>query len=114
MSLWKNGLPPASRKTLWPLVIGNHLALNSILIEDVRKRKRVITEFARFQSDKRVVELAEILIAMRPDLPPVRDLLMLGEVFHSVFPTLNDSISQLANLSTHTTSCLSTREWQGT
>lgn len=57
-SLWKHGLPPLSRKTLWPLVIGNNLALNSILIEDVRKRKKTISDFARFQADRRVVDLA--------------------------------------------------------
>jgi hypothetical protein len=41
-SLWRYGLPPASRKTLWPLIIGNNLALNPMMIEDLRKRKRSI------------------------------------------------------------------------
>jgi hypothetical protein len=36
-------LPPTSRKTLWPLIIGNNLALNSLIIEDIRKRKKNIT-----------------------------------------------------------------------
>lgn len=32
-TLWKLGLPHNSRKTLWPLVIGNNLALTSNIIE---------------------------------------------------------------------------------
>lgn len=32
-ALWKHGLPPASRKTLWPLVIGNNLALTPMILE---------------------------------------------------------------------------------
>jgi hypothetical protein len=40
--LWKHGLPPASRKTLWPLIIGNNLAINPTIVEDIRKRKKTI------------------------------------------------------------------------
>ena len=39
-ALWRHGLPPASRKTLWPLIIGNGLELAPIIIEDIRKRKK--------------------------------------------------------------------------
>jgi hypothetical protein len=35
--------------------------------------------------EKDVVEMGEILITMRPDLPPVKDLLMLSQVFSSIF-----------------------------
>jgi cytohesin/brefeldin A-inhibited guanine nucleotide-exchange protein len=35
--------------------------------------------------DEEVVEVGEILITMRPDLPPVKDLLMLTRVFMGVF-----------------------------
>lgn len=31
-SLWKLGLPENSRKTLWPLVIGNNLALTQTML----------------------------------------------------------------------------------
>lgn len=35
--------------------------------------------------DKDIIEMGETLITMRPDLPPVRDLLLLSQVFLSVF-----------------------------
>ena len=35
---------------------------------------------------------------MRPDLPAVRDLLLLSEVFSQVFPGMNEPISQLSNI----------------
>lgn len=41
-ALWKHGLPPASRKTLWLLVIGNNLALTPLIIDDIKKRKKHI------------------------------------------------------------------------
>jgi hypothetical protein len=44
-SLWKHGLPPASRKTLWPLIIGNNLAINPTIVDDIRKRRKSIPEF---------------------------------------------------------------------
>ena len=38
-SLWRYGLPPSSRKTLWVEIIGNSLELNKIMIDDIKKRK---------------------------------------------------------------------------
>lgn len=40
-SLWKLGLPENSRKTLWPLVIGNNLAITPIILEYLKKRIKV-------------------------------------------------------------------------
>lgn len=39
-NLWKHGLPEKSRKTLWPLVIGNNLAITPAMIELLKKRKK--------------------------------------------------------------------------
>jgi hypothetical protein len=100
--LWKYGLPPSSRKTLWPLIIGNNLALGPLLIDDIKKRKKQVPEFQHFGMEPEIVEVGEMLITMRPDLPPVRDLLLLSRVFVSVFPKgkegLVQGINGLANL----------------
>jgi hypothetical protein len=49
--------------------------------------------------EKEVVEMGEILITMRPDLPPVKDLLLLSQVFASIFPreASSQAIAGLAN-----------------
>lgn len=39
-TLWKFGLPEGSRKTLWPIVIGNSLGLTPALYELYKKKKR--------------------------------------------------------------------------
>jgi hypothetical protein len=56
-------------------------------------------EFQNIEMDKEVVEMGEILITLRPDLPPVRDLLLLSQVFSSIFPkdAINQAIAGLAN-----------------
>lgn len=56
-SLWKHGLPPASRKTLWPLIIGNNLAINPMIVEDIRKRKKNIAEYENIGMEKEIVEM---------------------------------------------------------
>ena len=44
VALWKYGLPEASRKTMWPLVIGNNLKINKELYEIYEdKRKSIIS-----------------------------------------------------------------------
>lgn len=43
-TLWKFGLPESSRKTLWPVVIGNNLGLTSSLYEMYKKKKRHLPE----------------------------------------------------------------------
>jgi hypothetical protein len=71
-----------------------------MLIEDIRKRKKEIPELKDFMFDDEIVEIGEMLITMRPDLPPVRDLLQMSEVFYRVF-TKNKNIipiNGLANL----------------
>jgi hypothetical protein len=49
--------------------------------------------------DRDIVEAGEILITMRPDLPPVKELLLLSQVFMSVFPkdSAVQAVSGLAN-----------------
>lgn len=49
--------------------------------------------------DHDVIETGEMLITMRPDLPPVKDLLLLSKVFISVFPKDQQmqSLNGLAN-----------------
>ena len=94
-SLWKYGLPPPSRKTLWPLVIGNNLFLTPVMIEDIRKRKVEVNEFRHFGLEEEIKEVGEMLITLRPDLPPVRDLFLLSKVFTSVFP--KDQATQAFN-----------------
>lgn len=44
------GLPSNSRKVLWPLVIGNNLALNNIMIEEVKKRTGLDENLRKFNS----------------------------------------------------------------
>ncbi len=39
-TLWGFGLPSNSRKILWPLVIGNNLAITPLIIEEIKKRSR--------------------------------------------------------------------------
>lgn len=56
------------------------------MIEDIKKRKKNISEFRHFEMEADIREVAEMLITLRPDLPPVRDLLLLSRVFMSVFP----------------------------
>ena len=84
--LWKHGLPQGSRKTLWPLIIGNNLFLTPVMIEDMQKRRKNVPEFKHFAFETDVKEVGEMLITLRPDLPPVRDLLLLSKVFMSMFP----------------------------
>ena len=43
-TLWKFGLPQSSRKTLWPVVIGNNLGLTPALYEIYKKKKRELPE----------------------------------------------------------------------
>lgn len=57
-----------------------------MIIEDIKKRKKSIVEYQNIEMDKDIVEMGETLITMRPDLPPVRDLLLLSQVFSNVFP----------------------------
>jgi hypothetical protein len=42
-TLWRYGLPPNSRKTLWPIVIGNALGITPILYEMYSKKKKSIS-----------------------------------------------------------------------
>jgi len=50
-------------------------------------------------ADKHVLEMGETLITMRPDLPAVRDLLLLSEVFVKIFPKdSNLGVNVMANL----------------
>ena len=49
-TLWKLGLPENSRKTLWPLVIGNNLSYTPSMIEEVKKRMKKTDEFAKIVS----------------------------------------------------------------
>jgi hypothetical protein len=97
--LWKHGLPKASRKTLWPLIIGNSLSLSPIMVEDLKKRKKNVPEFVHFGFEPDVLEYGEMLLTLRADLPPVRDLLLLSKVFLSVFPQdqFNQTFNSLAN-----------------
>ena len=44
-SLWKHGLPPSSRKTLWPLIIGNNLSITPVIVDEIKKRKKKVPEF---------------------------------------------------------------------
>lgn len=39
-TLWKYGLPNNSRKTLWPIVIGNALGITPVLYEMYNKKKK--------------------------------------------------------------------------
>jgi hypothetical protein len=99
-SLWKLGLPENSRKTLWPLVIGNNLALTQTMLEDVRKRakKSELNKFYAFNHEIRA--MAEIVREFRPDIPPIRDLLMMSQVFSKVIPKTKNSnpLSSLINI----------------
>ena len=78
-TLWKLGLPSNSRKTLWPLVIGNNLAITPTMIEEVKKRKRYQPELKNFYAfSQEVIEMTEVVREFRPDLPPVRDLILMS------------------------------------
>lgn len=68
------------------MIIGNSLFLTPALIEDIKKRKKEIPEYRHFEMESEIREIGEMLITLRPDLPPVRDLLFLSRVFMSVFP----------------------------
>jgi len=58
-TLWGLGLPPNSRKVLWPLVIGNNLALTSNIIEEIKKRVRKDPEIRKFTTfNPEITELA--------------------------------------------------------
>ena len=69
------------------------------MIEDLQKRRKYIPEFKQFAFGTDVKEVGEMLITLRPDLPPVRDLLLLSKVFMSMFPSeqYNHMINCFAN-----------------
>jgi hypothetical protein len=47
-TLWRLGLPANSRKVLWPLVIGNNLALSTSMIDEIKKRTKPDEELKKF------------------------------------------------------------------
>ena len=71
-----------------------------MIIDEVKKRKKHVEEFKSMSTDKYVIEMGETLITMRPDLPVVRDLLLLSEVFSKVFlrDVNNLAVNAMANL----------------
>lgn len=46
----------------------------------------MVEEFVDSRMDKEVVEMAEVMITMRPDIAPIRDLLLISEVVYNIFP----------------------------
>ena len=96
-TLWKRGLPKNSRKTLWPLVIGNSLALTNFVIEDLKKRASKVKDFQKFPTfNLEVIRLSEYLKEFRPDLPPVRDLLLISDAFWKA--NINNTLTNEINL----------------
>ena len=80
-TLWKFGLPESSRKTLWPVVIGNNLGLTPSLYEIYKKKKRELPEIEKLPYSFESVELVEMLAVVRPDISLVRNLLEISDVF---------------------------------
>ena len=79
------------------MVIGNNLALTSTMVEEVKKRRREIEEFKKFEvNDAEIICLAETVKEFRPDIPPIRDLLSISEIFYKAIP--NSPLPSLINL----------------
>ena len=98
-SLWKLGLPENSRKTLWPQVIGNNLVYTASMVEDLKKKLKKTDDFKELMSfDEDIIELGLIAREVRPDIPPIRGLLLMSSVFLKVFPKGAPLIINFINL----------------
>jgi hypothetical protein len=80
-TLWKYGLPATSRKTLWPIVIGNALGITPTLYDMYNKRKKEIPSIHKMPYPLEAINMVEMLAVIRPDISLVRNLLELAEVF---------------------------------
>jgi hypothetical protein len=80
-TLWKYGLPASSRKTLWPIVIGNALGITPVLYDMYNKRKKELPSIHKMPYSLEASNMVEMLAVIRPDISLVRNLLELAEVF---------------------------------
>ncbi|CAK74100.1 unnamed protein product (macronuclear) [Paramecium tetraurelia] len=94
MILWKLGLPDFTRRTLWPIIIGNNLKIREELYAYYVKDSKIIQESIRgdierakqqypFITDVKAKELSNILHAFsnyRPDFGYIPDLIDIAVV----------------------------------
>ncbi len=86
------------RKTLWDEIIGNTLQLNQPMIEHIKKNSIYSFKLRTLSENADIIETAEFLLTLRPDLPHVKDLLETSKVFHLVYPNEKSRLVSLTNL----------------